>query len=241
MPIEAPENTIASFRAAHRLGADGVELDVRLTRDGVAIVHHNYYVGSDSTRPVFALALSEIRTHSFGTSGVPDQLIPTLEEVLEEFGGSFDLEIEMKGPEPEAAAAIAALLLSRRQAWDRIEVTSWHGALLRDMVDRCPGLRTALLFPATESWMRNDVIGYAALHHARAAGAAAVHLWPDQLNRKTVGAIRSGGIDPHAHMINSDALLRVADELEISYIDTDDTPRAVRYRAHAAERVGRLT
>ena len=35
------ENTLAAFARARRLGADGVELDVRLTRDGALAVHHD--------------------------------------------------------------------------------------------------------------------------------------------------------------------------------------------------------
>ncbi len=37
----APENTVAAFTRARELGADGVELDVRRTADGVLIVHHD--------------------------------------------------------------------------------------------------------------------------------------------------------------------------------------------------------
>jgi glycerophosphoryl diester phosphodiesterase len=37
----APENTLASFEAAIRVGADGVEFDVRLSRDGVPVVIHD--------------------------------------------------------------------------------------------------------------------------------------------------------------------------------------------------------
>src|SRR3954471_868942 len=37
----APENTIAAFDNGLALGADGVELDVHLSRDGVVVVHHD--------------------------------------------------------------------------------------------------------------------------------------------------------------------------------------------------------
>jgi len=37
----APENTLAAFRLAAELGADGVELDVRRTGDGLLAVHHD--------------------------------------------------------------------------------------------------------------------------------------------------------------------------------------------------------
>ena len=38
----APENTLAAFEKARRLGVDGVELDVHLTSDGEVVVHHDY-------------------------------------------------------------------------------------------------------------------------------------------------------------------------------------------------------
>ena len=37
----APENTLPSFELAHRMGADGIELDVQLTKDGVPVVIHD--------------------------------------------------------------------------------------------------------------------------------------------------------------------------------------------------------
>ena len=43
-PAIAPENTLASFRAAAALGADGVELDVRRTADGRLAVHHDAHL-----------------------------------------------------------------------------------------------------------------------------------------------------------------------------------------------------
>lgn len=39
-----PENTSISFQKAKELGADGVELDVHMTSDGILVIHHDYYV-----------------------------------------------------------------------------------------------------------------------------------------------------------------------------------------------------
>jgi len=46
----APENTLPAFLAAIRAGADGVELDVHLTADGVAVVHHDFRLSKDIAR-----------------------------------------------------------------------------------------------------------------------------------------------------------------------------------------------
>ena len=37
----APENTLEAFRAAYRTGIEGVEIDIRMTRDGVIVIHHD--------------------------------------------------------------------------------------------------------------------------------------------------------------------------------------------------------
>src|SRR5262245_52566489 len=42
---ESTENTIDAFRLAVRLGADVIETDIRLTRDGVVVVYHDDYFG----------------------------------------------------------------------------------------------------------------------------------------------------------------------------------------------------
>src|SRR5439155_6353855 len=46
----APENTMAAFDNAVALGADGLELDVRLSRDGAVVVHHDATL--DRTTPL---------------------------------------------------------------------------------------------------------------------------------------------------------------------------------------------
>src|SRR4051794_13707627 len=46
----SPENTLAAFGRAMSLGADGVELDVQLSRDGIVVVHHDYRLNPGYTR-----------------------------------------------------------------------------------------------------------------------------------------------------------------------------------------------
>jgi glycerophosphoryl diester phosphodiesterase len=78
----APENTLAAFAAAERAGADMVELDVRRTRDGVAVVLHDRTLERvwGVPRAVRDLTVEEIRAIG---SGRDDGRIPTLREALE--------------------------------------------------------------------------------------------------------------------------------------------------------------
>ena len=92
---DVPENTLAAFSRAIDAGY-GIELDVQLTSDKVAVVFHDYtltrMLGVD--KKVSELTFEELREYTFeGT----EEKIPTFAEVLELVGGSTPLIIELKG------------------------------------------------------------------------------------------------------------------------------------------------
>ena len=105
----APENTLAAFSKALEMGVDGVELDVQLSADGSAVVHHDFQLNPDITRTasgawlekgdtpsIKALTLAELKRYDVGrlkpdtpyAKRYPDQepadgeQIPTLQEVI---------------------------------------------------------------------------------------------------------------------------------------------------------------
>jgi glycerophosphoryl diester phosphodiesterase len=152
----APENTLAAFWRAFELGADAVELDVRLSRDAVPVVYHYAYLDAATTGhgPIWERSLAELRELRVG--GPEGACIPTLSEVLEALAGRLVLEIELKGPEPETVEVVGRLLDGFRPAWEALEVTSYEALLLKAFRQRCPGVRTALLVPRSEpsvGWM----------------------------------------------------------------------------------------
>jgi glycerophosphoryl diester phosphodiesterase len=231
----APGNTMAAFRAALELGADAIEMDVRLSSDGVPVVHHNWYIDENMTHPAMicgltALQLRDLRVMDPRAEMSRRHPIPTLEDVLKEFAGQIWLEIEMKGPEPEASSRVAAALRDFRGAWSAVEVTSFHPTLLIAIRELCPGVATGFLFPLSEPWMGVDVVAQAALHGARLAKADAVHLSPDQLSDEVVATIRAGGVDVHAHAVNDEAGLTLAARLGVRWICSDAPERALAFR-----------
>lgn len=85
----APENTIAAFRLAHELGADGIELDVQLTRDKIAVVIHDDTVArtTNGKGRVCDLTVAEIARLDAGTWKTEDyrgESVPTLAQVFDE-------------------------------------------------------------------------------------------------------------------------------------------------------------
>ncbi|MGX5653615.1 glycerophosphodiester phosphodiesterase [Geodermatophilus nigrescens] len=99
----APEHTLAAYRQAVRLGADAVECDVRLTRDGVLVCVHDRRIDATSTGRgvVSALRLTDLEQHRFGhrrPRGAPvpgpRQLSGTEAEVEEDRDGGRVLTLE---------------------------------------------------------------------------------------------------------------------------------------------------
>ena len=91
---QAPENTLAAFQLALDLQADGIELDVMLTRDKEVVVIHDDTVDrtTNGSGRMADMTLEEIRALDAGEG----EKVPTLAEVLERFGGKFLINIELK-------------------------------------------------------------------------------------------------------------------------------------------------
>jgi glycerophosphoryl diester phosphodiesterase len=87
-----PENTILSFVKALENGADGIEFDARLTKDGVVIIHHDDFFKSREGKEIKINSLSFDDLRKFKPS------IPRLQEVLEEMPKDtyYNLEIKEK-------------------------------------------------------------------------------------------------------------------------------------------------
>src|SRR5438034_7470028 len=99
----APENTLAAFTEAVRLGANAIELDVHLTADGVPVVIHDATVErtTNGRGEVAAMTSKDLRRLDAGawfSSRFRGERIPTLEESLEFARGRCALNIEIKEP-----------------------------------------------------------------------------------------------------------------------------------------------
>jgi glycerophosphoryl diester phosphodiesterase len=136
----APENTIAAFDTGLALGADGVELDVRLSRDGVVVVHHDASLERTTNvqGAVSALSATELARvdagwrfrrgaeYPFRNLGVG---VPTLAAVLARYRDTrFIVELKLNLAElAEAAVAV----VRRADALDRVCFGSFRLRVLR--------------------------------------------------------------------------------------------------------------
>lgn len=101
---EATENTIEAFQRAARIGADGIETDLRLTRDGVVVIYHDEIFGRVEglpkplqTRTVAEMTYAEMRASPLLPVGEDSgrRFVPTLEELLAKVKTGL-LNIELK-------------------------------------------------------------------------------------------------------------------------------------------------
>jgi glycerophosphoryl diester phosphodiesterase len=143
----APENTLAAMAAGIRVPAcDGVEFDVRLSRDGVPVILHDETLARVQHRPerVDALDAAELATAA----------VPTLAEALAMLRPDPFLDIELKG-DAHGDATAAVLLEARGDHGGRAVLSSFDPPSLAAMADRLPGwtlwLNAMDLAPATLS------------------------------------------------------------------------------------------
>ncbi|HEV2705267.1 MAG TPA: glycerophosphodiester phosphodiesterase family protein [Pyrinomonadaceae bacterium] len=159
----APENTLSAFAQAIADGADGVEFDVRLTRDQVPVVIHDATLRRTALRDaeIASLSSSELRETDAGTwfnrkfpalahTEFSRQHIPTLAEVFALIGArSQVLYVEMKLEETTPCAPLVEAAAREIRAHDlasRVVVESFRLDAVRELKRHAPELRTAALF-----------------------------------------------------------------------------------------------
>ncbi|HZE75477.1 MAG TPA: glycerophosphodiester phosphodiesterase [Gemmatimonadales bacterium] len=154
------ENSLAAFRRAVVLDADGVELDVHATQDGAIVVHHDPELpGLGPIAHADARTVREVRLHN-------GERVPLLSEVLE-LMGNRDVWVEVKALEPAWDARLLAVL-DAGPAPGRYAVHSFEQALVARLGRVRPELRRGVLLSSREP----DVVG-------TMAAVGAVTLWQE--------------------------------------------------------------
>lgn len=200
----AVENTMAAFERARDDGADGVELDVRLARDGQLVVFHDEDLRRLAGR---AERIADLDTGQLARVELAGgERIPRLEEVLEALVPLL-VNVEIKPPGWRAARRVVRAVhhcVERAAAADRVLISSFDAAVVA-LVRRTTPLRTGLLFhsrqrrPLRRAWLA-PLLRPHALHPEKVLvdlasmgawrrGGYAVNVWtvddPDEVRRLT--------------------------------------------------------
>ena len=211
-----PENTLAAFGAALAAGADGVELDVRLTRDGAAVCCHDADLQRSAGVPgrVAELTCEQVRRVPL----LGGERVPLLQEAVALVAGRGRLVLDLK-PEPRAAELVEAVLAALAAGGVRpadVVLSSFDPDLLEAFAPVAPGLARALLLDVGD-----DV--RAGVEHARVRGHHGVHV-PQRAVLSDGPAVRSAvaaGLDVRVWTVNRVVDARLCDVLGVCGVITD--------------------
>jgi glycerophosphoryl diester phosphodiesterase len=167
----APENTIVAFDNGLALGADGLELDVHLSRDGAVVVHHDRTLNRTTTLsgPIGDRDADELRRAE----------VPSLAEVLARYR-DVRIIVEMKVNHPALAAATIAVI-RRAGAVDRVCLGSFGWRVLRAARAIEPRLATSAAREEVRWWLYRswcrwpvDDVGYSGFQVPEVSGRTRV-------------------------------------------------------------------
>ncbi|MBL8154240.1 MAG: glycerophosphodiester phosphodiesterase [Anaerolineae bacterium] len=168
----APMNTLPAFDLALTQGADGIELDTHLTKDGVLIVLHDFTVDHTTDGNGYArdLTLAEIKRldagHKFSES-FRGTRIPTLDEVFESVGGKLLINVEIKseGQDTDGVEQSLADCIRRHGLQSSIIVSSFNSYALQRFRQILPEVPIGYLY--APDWMFWPEVMDAIPHEAR--------------------------------------------------------------------------
>jgi glycerophosphoryl diester phosphodiesterase len=190
--LEAPENSLAAFRAAIEAGADYIELDVQRLADGtLAVLHDGDLLRmAGDPRKVAALTRADLAAIDIGRRYDPrfaGERVPRLEEVVELARGRIRLNVELKYNVPDPGLAPAVVELLRREDFlDRVVITSLDYAALKQVEAIEPGLPTGHIVTASLGDVARTAADFVSLNSAKATPALLrrahgagkeVHVW----------------------------------------------------------------
>lgn len=136
-----PENTMRAIQAAFQEGADGVEFDVRRTKDRKIVIIHDATISrtSDGNGRVKKFDYSELLEYDFGKG----EKIPLLEDVLKKYGNKHWLNIEVKEPgfEKELVKLLHGLSIN-----EKVVISSFKMSVLKTISNLTTEIPLAFLF-----------------------------------------------------------------------------------------------
>lgn len=193
----APENTIAAMKAGVAAGADMLELDVRVTSDGIPVVIHDI-----STRRTHKKTVTIARTTATDLQKqTTDSPIPTLDEVFKVFFGKIPLNIECKSRgSGRAAAELAAQYCKKPGDWNHLMFSSFHPAELQAIRDVSEHAMLALVH-------RHNPFAFVPYLKSLRLGAVGFHQL--SINPLAVAIAKKRRIFTYAYTINRPTVARI--------------------------------
>jgi glycerophosphoryl diester phosphodiesterase len=234
-----PENTLTAFDAGLAAGADALELDVHVSRDGVPVVHHDADLDrcTNATGPIASYTAADLArvdaAHHFAPEhGYPWRgrgvTVPTLAAVLDRY--RVPLIIEIKAYVPSAARAVAGVI-RRARAAGRVCVGSFDDATLEALRVEEPSIPTGAASTEVQwalyrSWvaLSPGAVRYREFQVPEIAG------WLRVVSRRFVQCAHRANLAVHVWTVNEEPDMRRLLDWGVDGLITDRPDVAVRVR-----------
>jgi glycerophosphoryl diester phosphodiesterase len=242
----APENTLPAFQMAIDAGADGIELDVRVSKDGIPVVVHDRNLrrlaGMEiAVSDLTADQLARVNVGSHFNKSHPgisrDEFaragIPTLIQVLDfadAWNGTIHIELKIdKKREMEPLVQAVCGVIYDSQALPRIVLSSFRMTALAEAKHVLPSVRTSALFSPTIMRFlkrRRHMISL-----ARAFGANEISPYRSLVTPKLGRTAREIGVPINIWTCNNVKWIDRALETGVNAVITNDPAKLISYRS----------
>lgn len=219
---EAPENTLPAFARALELGADGVELDVHLSRDGRLVVIHDFDLEGTTNGhgPVTALTAAELACLDAGShfdARFAAVGVPTLDEVLDLVGDRCRVNVEVKSLADDAgpAAEAVACLLRERRLFEQVIVSSFNPMTLVTLRRLEPTIDLGFLYVAPLTQQQQAELLASSMH------PQALHPYCAGVTEETLAWARAEGFAVNVWTVNDVGEAHRLQSLGVDAIITD--------------------
>lgn len=244
----APENTMAAFREAIAVGSDGIEFDVRLTRDGVPVVIHDSSLrrtGGLSQR-IADLTWAEIskvdvgswftRKNNLPQGSFANEFVPSLAELFTLFqSNSLTLYLEMKCDSPVEYAPLAEAccrMIAEHVMKDRVRVECFQLPALRVVKEIDAEIRTVALFEPSIS-NPSVLSDQSIINKATGIGAAAIALHHRLARRSLVEKAKANGMHVAVWTVDDPVWIGRARTICVDALITNDPSIMLQARSKA--------
>ncbi|MGH2592002.1 MAG: glycerophosphodiester phosphodiesterase [Anaerolineae bacterium] len=206
----APENTLAAFRRAAEMGADGIELDAKLSRDGAVMIMHDATVdrATDGSGRVSDLTLVELKRLDAGSKfdrQFAGERIPTLAEVIDAVGDRLLINVELTNYASRGDGLEFKVidLIVERGLVDRALVSSFNPLSLRKVKRAAPQIVCGLLTkPGLRFTLRRALLAWLI------PGLDARHPYFSMIDANIVRKVHARGQKVNTWTVNEEAGMR---------------------------------
>jgi glycerophosphoryl diester phosphodiesterase len=220
------ENTMSAFIAAEKANADGLELDVQLTKDGEVVVIHDEKVDRTTSGSGFVnnFTFNEIRKFNANKKGVKKEPIPSLIEVLEWMqSNQLVCNIELKNNllPYEGMEEKVIRLVRKYNLMDRIIISSFNHYSIVLCYRTAPEIETAPLF--------NERI-YMPWVYAQSIRANGIHPKLASISDEIIQDAMDNGVAVRPYTVNKDADINRLLKINCTALITDDPVKALKIK-----------